>query len=776
MVGSTSVLSQVFYRGKLALKNGRALSANESSKKCHLKFYIEADNVEDSTSRLDEEEDVARRQHEEDVRLYGSRSEPMDALEVDSDTESADSPTKNIITSYQTAFNEAKKPHKNESNSDNHEASIHIDGNAGVNPLSAWLTQSALPSVVPMCSHPLDQSTSPEVDLTNEETREIEKFRYVHLVSDSAIDGHASDTTKVKDPMDLQLPSQIYYRNIVDRYPLLPTYLARRLAEANSSRAERLSHQRVKAMAKAKDETATSKLKKAPKPIKRPGAGAGPLYGFENQTQQKPRESFVRAGTRVKKRRASTEAKYTWSSSSTSGPPFDDERPQSARKGANSYASLSNSQPKYDYWSGGSPQYRTKSVGTRSSSRNSSLHGSPKFCYQKQYQNIDYFASKPKYQYSSPSLPPPPVKLGKGQPSRPRVKRLSFDCDICGEKVKVDRRRQWQYVIMHEFRWILLIFIDRKHVMRDLRPYVCTALECNHKTETFPSILRYESHKMVSHDLYFEESIVCIFCGERTDPGKSGCGAREQHIGRHMEEIAFAVVPKAYEEWEFYSESSSANSRSYKQSKEATPKRNATSGGANTRLAGKASIPSREAIAKDARKHEIPAGCSLKNWDPEEKPILLLGSVFDANSLGKWIYDWTVFCHGAGTPMCDLAGELWLTLIKLAGKNKRIEVRSSPLTNSEAELLDDFLASAERLWEELKRLLEACEEYMWKSLKKRGEVKPGKESGREFVDMMFGRDRKLKATEALIQNMRLWIMRFDANCEDLLKTDETEGN
>ena len=38
----------------------------------------------------------------------------------------------------------------------------------------------------------------------------------------------------------------------------------------------------------------------------------------------------------------------------------------------------------------------------------------------------------------------------------------------------------------------------------------------------------------------------------------------------------------------------------------------------------------------------IPAGYSFKNWDPREEPILLLGSVFDAYSLGKWIYDCTV--------------------------------------------------------------------------------------------------------------------------------------
>ena len=45
----------------------------------------------------------------------------------------------------------------------------------------------------------------------------------------------------------------------------------------------------------------------------------------------------------------------------------------------------------------------------------------------------------------------------------------------------------------------------------------------------------------------------CIFCGEQTG-GKTN--NLEKHVGRHMEEIAFAVVRKPYEEWDFYSDSS----------------------------------------------------------------------------------------------------------------------------------------------------------------------------------------------------------------------------
>lgn len=187
----------------------------------------------------------------------------------------------------------------------------------------------------------------------------------------------------------------------------------------------------------------------------------------------------------------------------------------------------------------------------------------------------------------------------------------------------------------------------------------------------------------------------------------------------------------------------------------------------------KAAPPQREATAADAAKFHIPAGYSLKNWDPTESPVLLLGSVFDANSLGKWIYDWTVFHHGAETPLSEVAGELWLLLIKLAHKMKRAD-ECLPRVSSEdnQELLEDFLESGDRLWARFKALLKVCEDYMWRAAKKegaKGSVRMGRNSGTEFVDSIFGRDRKLEETESLMQSIRLWNMRFDANCEDILR-------
>lgn len=181
----------------------------------------------------------------------------------------------------------------------------------------------------------------------------------------------------------------------------------------------------------------------------------------------------------------------------------------------------------------------------------------------------------------------------------------------------------------------------------------------------------------------------------------------------------------------------------------------------------------REATAADAARAGIPAGYSIKNWDPTEAPISLLGSVFDANSLGKWIYDWTVYHHGSSSPMSEVAGDLWLLLIKLAGKIKRAdECLPRIRARDNQEMVEDFVESGDRLWHRFKKLLRACEEFMWKAAKRegsKGAIKMGKNSGCEFVDSIFGRDRELERTESLMQSIRLWNMRFDANCEDILR-------
>ena len=87
--------------------------------------------------------------------------------------------------------------------------------------------------------------------------------------------------------------------------------------------------------------------------------------------------------------------------------------------------------------------------------------------------------------------------------------------------------------------------------MADLRPYLCTSRRCKEAESTYTSKGRYAEHMISEHGISIHEMLAtaeCIFCGENV----GYLSAR--HIGRHMEEIAFAVVAKPYEDWEFYSD------------------------------------------------------------------------------------------------------------------------------------------------------------------------------------------------------------------------------
>jgi hypothetical protein len=62
------------------------------------------------------------------------------------------------------------------------------------------------------------------------------------------------------------------------------------------------------------------------------------------------------------------------------------------------------------------------------------------------------------------------------------------------------------------------------------------------------------------------------------------------------------------------------------------------------------------------------------------------------------MYDRTVYHHGPATPLADMAGELWLLLIQLAGKVKRAEECMPQIRSpGNREMVDDFVESGERL-------------------------------------------------------------------------------
>ena len=124
--------------------------------------------------------------------------------------------------------------------------------------------------------------------------------------------------------------------------------------------------------------------------------------------------------------------------------------------------------------------------------------------------------------------------------------------------------------------------LTRQHVMSDLRPYVCTFPDCPQNSETYASQSSFLYHERRVHggelaysctfpecsqagetyisgpaslshtrrfhgeDGSFQDNVwwvpymPCIFCRLVLTHVKS---ERDRHIGRHMEEIAFTVLP-----------------------------------------------------------------------------------------------------------------------------------------------------------------------------------------------------------------------------------------
>ena len=100
-----------------------------------------------------------------------------------------------------------------------------------------------------------------------------------------------------------------------------------------------------------------------------------------------------------------------------------------------------------------------------------------------------------------------------------------------------------------------LLTFSKNHVLEDLTPYQCLEEACPEAVLLYPTLKQLRRHYSACHStvpLLSDDSIACVFCGEVLP---ALVPMRFRHIGRHMEEIAFAVIPRQYEDWEFYSDS-----------------------------------------------------------------------------------------------------------------------------------------------------------------------------------------------------------------------------
>ena len=99
--------------------------------------------------------------------------------------------------------------------------------------LEEWITSSALPTVgIPVQENVRQQIERQEHEARDLESEEIELFHKIEIgTRDEGVERQDYPDSNNGDEFE------IYCRNILDRYPKIPSYLAIRLAEANTSRA-----------------------------------------------------------------------------------------------------------------------------------------------------------------------------------------------------------------------------------------------------------------------------------------------------------------------------------------------------------------------------------------------------------------------------------------------------------------------------------------------------------------------------------------------------------
>lgn len=168
-------------------------SLKSSSDACNLNFYPKEDDLQDSFGRIDVEEEgekITRQQAEEDIRIYGRRPAPPLAVDFDENERLIGLPSERKDSELEAGVEHPTRlRNRSDGRISNHENITAMDWNAGESPLSTWLNQSAIPATTPATmpfdNHHQDPRMSKSKELLNQEKKDIEVFKYVHIATTS---------------------------------------------------------------------------------------------------------------------------------------------------------------------------------------------------------------------------------------------------------------------------------------------------------------------------------------------------------------------------------------------------------------------------------------------------------------------------------------------------------------------------------------------------------------------------------------------------------------
>lgn len=152
---------------------------------------------------------------------------------------------------------------------------------------------------------------------------------------------------------------------------------------------------------------------------------------------------------------------------------------------------------------------------------------------------------------------------------------------------------------------------------------------------------------------------------------------------------------------------------------------------------------------------------STRSQRSGETRIALLGTTFDINGLGKWIYDWAVHVAGSRSLAADVAGALWLSLIKLYGKVGMAKASATACTDPGVlGNLVHLIGMGSELQERWVTLLKKCERPMLRCDVLRKSNKLGQDAGIKFIETLFGRDKFLDDVMTLVTKITRFAAEF----------------
>ena len=420
-----------------------------SSDTCSLRFSSSSDmeNTFRRTAILEEEE-VARRQVAEDLRLFGSRLLPAD---TDASVYMTPPAPKRNAFDLGVSLDRPHKYRKTEDRTDCGTTAVTaVDWNTGKTRIDAWLNQCAVPLVAPpiRCASREVGWSAESSAATEMEVEEIGVFRNIHIASSPNSRGNGRLSRVADTTADLELRPMIYYRNILDKYPLLPTYLARRLAKANHARAERLRNTDTNSW-DHKDPVVLQEYKSSRLELLHVKESNFTLL---SKGSKRPKHESTEANdedkvnSRVQRRqkrdctKSPRESNGPVSRKPIKGQPSNAYDTAVQQKYAREWNSRSDhhSRPVSDFWSGGKPSPGPATAGSHSSGVNTPLRGNGNCDLEDQ--DLDLLSQRSGGSHSglsksSSGLPPPPVEIHD---------QVVFDCDICHKKIQVSRRLEWQ--------------------------------------------------------------------------------------------------------------------------------------------------------------------------------------------------------------------------------------------------------------------------------------------------------------------------------------------